>query len=1311
MKKILNYFKENKMLLFLVVSVLLGSSSVQYYISMQESSASSWLSGWEFSKSISINGSVGAGTDYQVLLKIGESSGASNFDFELENKSEIFPATTDDGGDLRFTADDAETLLPFWVEKVDGISPNRTAHVWVKVSSNLDSNQDIYCYYGNDSASNLSDVSSTFIREIDSRSALVAGYNFDEGSGLTANDSSGNANNATINNGASFVSGVFNDAIRVDGDDDYLSVANNASLNMTDELTISAWVKWNIDPSTGSQWASIVNKNVDSQYRFQHNHNNSFFEFAVRTTSGGRWVNSLTSPVVGQWYHIVGTYDGAILKIYVDGVLENTNNHSGTILTSTNQLTIGSRSIPDRYFNGDIDELMIFNATLTADEISDIYQNYAFSTTDYPGKVLIRKYISPEPSFASASIELVSNQKPDKPLNSSPLDGALEIDINPSLIASSYNDFEGDSQIDTQWQVDNNSDFSSPVWTRTAGSSETSTVINDTNGVFANELSGKTQLNHNSTYYFRVRYSDSKWSDWSDETSFTTAESWEETWLLGWQYRKPFELTGQAPAGTDYQVLLKIGESEGASDYDFEIEGNSALFPTTTDDGGDLRFTADDGETLYPFWVEKVDGISPDRTAHVWVKVLDDLDTDLEMFIYYGNASASNSSNLSDTFIREIKPGAGLLAGYNMDESRGSISHDLSGNLNHANFGGAPDWVSGKYFSALEFDGASDYLVVPHDSSLDLTDKGTLSAWVKINSFQDYGGIIHKGHLSSFADDSYFLQFGGPASGLGNNRKIIGGGHDGTENVFIVSDRELYLDNWYHLLYTWDSLGQRLYIDGVLDTSSPTVFNARTTVGDIQIGSQLPDDYRFNGVIDELLIINDSVNSDEVVDLYNNYGYLSDSYSGSVLVRKFISPAPTFSSAGNQDDGIPLAPSVLTGTALSSTLIKWDFADNSSNELGFRLYDDTDTLASSLAVRNQSSIDESSLSENTLYEGRYLKTYNSKGESDASAVFAGVYTLVDTPSNLNGSANSNGITLTVDSFPNDNSGNSGYYFSRTDGGNSGWIQTNTWTDTSVSCGNNYEYSLKYRNGDGNETSLINKNVSSLACAPSGGGGGGGVVLLPVIQSQEKIQREKDEEEAHSSAQEDLIEGESDEGDDSLPFTDISNHWAKEFILNVYNLGFVNGYNDKSFKPDQPITRAELSKIVAVWFEKDILDSVCDEGLYIDVSCADWYGKYISFLSSKGVLNGYGDGRFLPNNKVSRAEALKVVLYALKLEKSSYEGVANPFKDVSAIDWFYNVVMIGYSSGKIDGYPDGTFRPNNAISRAEFAKIFTVFALE
>ncbi len=115
-----------------------------------------------------------------------------------------------------------------------------------------------------------------------------------------------------------------------------------------------------------------------------------------------------------------------------------------------------------------------------------------------------------------------SSNPPSTPTNSSPAGGATAQNLNATLTGSAYSDPDSNAQTDSQWQVDDDSDFATPVWTRTAGASGVTTSVTSANGTFANELSGKTELDHATTYYWRVRYSDGTYSSWSTGTSFTT---------------------------------------------------------------------------------------------------------------------------------------------------------------------------------------------------------------------------------------------------------------------------------------------------------------------------------------------------------------------------------------------------------------------------------------------------------------------------------------------------------------------------------------------------------------------------------------------------------------------------------------------------------------------------------------------------------------------------------------------------------------------------------------------------------------------
>ena len=369
-----------------------------------------WLSSdWAYRREITIDNTSNSNdlTDYQVKITLDN----TNFDFSHANS---------DGSDIRFTDDDGSTLLYHWIEKWD--STNEEAIVWVKVSSIPGSSaKTIYMYYGNPSASDASDVSNTFIREID---GLVGSWHFDEGSGTTACDTSGNDNDGTIN-GATWVNdGKFGKALSFDGADDYVEVKDSDSLDITNAITIMAWVK--LDSLDKEQ--QIVRKSRDDTgeaYEIFINDTNRVF-FGIRDSSGTEeYVYPTDTLTTGTWYHIVGTYDKQNLKLYLNGNEIGSEPSTITIDVSSRNLIIGCGDKGTRYFHGTIDEVRIYNRALSEGEISDLYNNYGYTTENYPGKVLVRKYTDPEPVFSSVgSIEGIFYISGQVTLNGNPVQGA-----------------------------------------------------------------------------------------------------------------------------------------------------------------------------------------------------------------------------------------------------------------------------------------------------------------------------------------------------------------------------------------------------------------------------------------------------------------------------------------------------------------------------------------------------------------------------------------------------------------------------------------------------------------------------------------------------------------------------------------------------------------------------------------------------------------------------------------------------------------------------------------------------------------------
>jgi len=106
-------------------------------------------------------------------------------------------------------------------------------------------------------------------------------------------------------------------------------------------------------------------------------------------------------------------------------------------------------------------------------------------------------------------------------------------------------------------------------------------------------------------------------------------------------------------------------------------------------------------------------------------------------------------------------------------------------------------------------------------------------------------------------------------------------------------------------------------------------------------------------------------------------------------------------------------------------------------------------------------------------------------------------------------------------------------------------------------------------------------------------------------------------------------------------------------------------------------------------------------VFKDVATGDSHAQAIQYLKDEGVINGYPDGTFRPEGTINRAEALKIILIANKIP---LEKLSTQFPDVPSEAWFSDYVVTAVKRGIVKGYSDGSFRPENNISRAEFLKI-------
>lgn len=734
----------------------------------------------------------------------------------------------------------------------------------------------------------------TYTTSTSAEDNLVVYYNF---SSIT--DLSGNGNTGT-NNGATAVlefptyniSGDSSpDSFDFDGSNDYVNTNYNFGDDFDNGFTWSLWVN---PDATGVEEYYINAKGDDKEEQF------SFFqrasdEFNFKINGVSCMSGSIS---VGTWYHLVGTYDGTdTIKIYIDGNLSNTCTGVGAGLdTPQTTLYIGRRSDGNAptYFNGQLDEVKLFNRTINQTEINNLY-NYGTTATQVQTNYTYRRNIANETSVATAingtnginGYNVWTRQSSTEDLYiaydnyaDTPMTNFTVYDINTNETVPYITEEFG-----TGYQTCSAFDTNAQLVYQFGDISEDSYTVNGATG--ATGIVGDAFDIEYSTDYIALPSS----------TDFAIDSNKNYT-LSTWVKLESF---------TNNLFLYSVDTPSGAINFAFindgsiyvEWQGGCTTRPTsrtaastvTTGTWYQVTWVYDgsigrwqiylDGSLLntgtYQIYQGTNDCTNVVGTETKWIgrrSTSDDhYDGLVDEFQWYN--TSLTSTQISDLYANGSPDGSEVntsdpnLVFYSSMQS----GADVSCNDNHATVNGATWTSSGKYGGAYDFDDSNDYISLPAGNQFDIDGDRTLSVWVNPDTAATHDVIYFVGGYQSGGRWKFWnLQ-------LTDSNNLLGEmeGDGGSSRSKCKTNEVLTNNVWTHVIMTWNHTSKacKIYINGTEATYSDLNSNMNGIVQGntfVYIGGSKRTSFEhpYDGELDEVKLYNTILTASQIEQLYNN---------------------------------------------------------------------------------------------------------------------------------------------------------------------------------------------------------------------------------------------------------------------------------------------------------------------------------------------------------------------------------------------------------------------------------------------------------
>lgn len=635
-----------------------------------------------------------------------------------------------------------------------------------------------------------------------------------------ANDSSGNGYNGTVV-GPTLIAdrnGFESSAYDFDGSNDYIGIGNNIFNGLT-QFSVSAWINPDSIPSNGSP-----NGHGLSEGYIIHKAGAADDIFGLTVTTGGTAFYIDTgvdrtligsAPSLNEWTHIVAVYDGSSMQIYMNGQLDASQGASGTLIGNTNTVEIGARTNQNLYFNGRIDDVIVYTQSLTTEQVNTLYNSS-------PSAI----------GFTSLNSGLIRNfEFSGDSKDSSAYSGHLNVtgatlttDRDSNTDAAYAFDGAGDSLTDstsTDLQLSGDMSFSSWINLNSIGSG---TIVDMSN-------TGDTQ---NANILYKIRMS-------------TTGDiTYTHEYNAG--ANQDYSYNTNLVSGQWYHVVFTRDSS--ANTVELYIDG--ALFDTYT-------YTEDPNGGTTGFFSIGSNSSNNDLNGKIDdVKMYNRVLTASEISQLYGDGSTGGESRIESSSLHK-----NLVAHYKFDAD----SKDSSAYSQHATNNGATLIADrfGNASSAYSFDGTNDWMSINHEFWSTSPDGLAVSMWTKDNVGGSSTGM--RMHPAGGGQAQRILNIHFPFSD-GTIYFDVGDG-SGYDRV-TMSSAGVDFSEWNHWVFTKDANANTMtiYLNGQVAATGGSKTRAIGIPANGSIGGTVGGGEYQNMDVDDVRIYNRVLTSSEINSLY-----------------------------------------------------------------------------------------------------------------------------------------------------------------------------------------------------------------------------------------------------------------------------------------------------------------------------------------------------------------------------------------------------------------------------------------------------------